>query len=463
MTCTHAAIQRAQLLELGFQYDTLVMEEAAQVLDVETFIPMVVQARGAADSASGRLSRVILLGDHHQLPPIIQNMALQRYSRLDQSMFTRLVRLGLPVVQLHMQGRARPTLAAMYAWRYKALGNLPNTTSDDAYLRANAGLAYVAQFIDVPDFKGRGESCPAPYFYQVRTHLCLRAGIACKRARARARALVYACLPPPPRVLQNLGEAEYLVAFYQYLRLVGYPASRISILTTYKGQQQLLTNIVAKRCTPFAMFGAPAAVETVDRFQGQQNDIILLSLVRTGAVGHIRDLRRAVVALSRAKYGLYVFGRASVFKACADLTPALAPLWAVPNRLHLLVGEMYPATRAADAPLEAVVSASGGTLSRVVVDDVLSMGAIVSSMMQTKQLMAAMASLDASTIATVAAAAGASAVAATTTAAAAASAASVSAQPLVVDSETLRAEDVREGVQVFDKDDTLPEGDSDTE
>ncbi|CAN0444221.1 unnamed protein product, partial [Hapterophycus canaliculatus] len=45
------------------------------------------------------------------------------------------------------------------------------------------------------------------------------------------------------------------------------------------------------------------------RYQGQQNDYVLLSLVRTRTVGHVRDVRRLVVALSRARLGLYVFCR----------------------------------------------------------------------------------------------------------------------------------------------------------
>jgi intron-binding protein aquarius len=47
----------------------------------------------------------------------------------------------------------------------------------------------------------------------------------------------------------------------------------------------------------------------VDKFQGQQNDYVLLSLVKTNSVGHLRDVRRLVVAMSRARLGLYVFGR----------------------------------------------------------------------------------------------------------------------------------------------------------
>ena len=52
-----------------------------------------------------RLKRVVLIGDHHQLPPVVKNMAFQKFSHLDQSLFTRFVRLGTPYIQLNAQVR----------------------------------------------------------------------------------------------------------------------------------------------------------------------------------------------------------------------------------------------------------------------------------------------------------------------------------------------------------------------
>ena len=63
-------------------------------------------------------------------------------------------------------------------------------------------------------------------------------------------------------------------------------------------------------------------VTTVDRYQGQQNDYIILSLVRTKHVGHLRDVRRLVVAMSRARLGLYVLARVNLFQSCTELQPA---------------------------------------------------------------------------------------------------------------------------------------------
>lgn len=56
---------------------------------------------------------------------------------------------------------------------------------------------------------------------------------------------------------------------------------------------QLMTDIV---CVPVVMW---LQITTVDKYQGQQNDFVLLSLVRSRIVGHLRDVRRLVVALSR--------------------------------------------------------------------------------------------------------------------------------------------------------------------
>jgi len=76
-------------------------------------------------------------------------------------------------------------------------------------------------------------------------------------------------------------------------------------------------------------------VTTVDKYQGQQNEYVLLSLVRTRAVGHIRDVRRLVVAMSRARLGLYVFGRLPLFANCYELQPAMAQMLLRPTQLAL--------------------------------------------------------------------------------------------------------------------------------
>ena len=80
------------------------------------------------------------------------------------------------------------------------------------YELANPGFAHEFQFVNVDDYRGSGETEPTPHFYQ------------------------------------NIGEAEYIVSVYQYMRLLGYPASRIAIITTYRGQKHLIRDIVERRC-----------------------------------------------------------------------------------------------------------------------------------------------------------------------------------------------------------------------
>mmetsp|Transcript_299 Transcript_299/g.1022 ORF Transcript_299/g.1022 Transcript_299/m.1022 type:complete len:1462 (+) Transcript_299:73-4458(+) len=312
MTCTHAALQRSNLVRLNFKYDNLIMEESAQILEVETFIPMLLQQ---SDRGVSRLKRVMLIGDHHQLPPVVKNRAFQKYGHLDQSLYARFVRLHTPTVDLNLQGRARKEIAELYSWRYKDLGNLPNVHMEEVFKAYNRGMTYPYQFINVDDFDGKGESQPQPHFFQ------------------------------------NLGEAEYCVALFMYLRLMGYPAERISILSTYNGQKALLRDVVRQRCAWNPLFGEPSKITTVDRFQGQQNDIIIISLVRTQHVGHLRDVRRLIVAMSRSRIGMYVFGRFSLFENCFELAPVFSRFAKLPRNLSLELGETVDSPpRPLDAP-----------------------------------------------------------------------------------------------------------------
>ncbi|CAF3525062.1 unnamed protein product [Fusarium graminearum] len=306
MTTTHAAIRRGEIASLGFQYDNVVMEEAAQVTEIETFLPLAMQK---PRNGKMGLQRVVLCGDHFQNSPVIQSLAFRHYANLEQSLFSRLVRLGVPTVALDQQGRARGSIASLYQWRYPKLDNLPSVQTSPEFVKANAGFKYDYQFINVPDYKGQGEAEPTPHF------------------------------------IQNLGEAEYAVAIFQYMRLLGYPAEKITILTTYAGQRALVKDVLSHRCARNPVFGLPKAVATVDKYQGEQNDYIILSLTRTSRVGYLRDVRRMTVALSRARLGLYILGRREVFEACPELHPAFDLLLQRPDKLMLVTGELWPTPR----------------------------------------------------------------------------------------------------------------------
>ena len=79
----------------------------------------------------------------------------------------------------------------------------------------------------------------------------------------------------------------------------------------------------------------------MDKYQGQQNDFVLLSLVRTRSIGHIRDIRRLIVAASRARLGWYVFGAASVFQDCYEMQPVYRQWSERPLQLALVKGEAF--------------------------------------------------------------------------------------------------------------------------
>lgn len=72
---------------------------------------------------------------------------------------------------------------------------------------------------------------------------------------------------------------------------------------------------------------------------------VILSLTRTSQVGYLRDIRRLTVALSRARLGLYVLGRRTVFESCFELRQAFDILLKRPNNLMLVTGELWPSNR----------------------------------------------------------------------------------------------------------------------
>lgn len=316
MTSTHAGMRRSEIANLGFHYDTLIMEEAAQITEIESFIPCAMQTPDP-NTAELPLKRIVLVGDHLQNSPVVQNLALRHFANYEQSMFLRLVRLGVPTVELDRQGRCRPSIADLFRWRYKALGDLPHIHDEFEYSRANAGLKYEYQFIDVPDYQGQGEREPSPYFFQ------------------------------------NLGEAEYVVALYQYMRLLGYPAKSISILATYAGQKALLKDVLDHRCRGNKLFGLPRIVTTVDKYQGEQNDYVIVSMTRSRHIGYLRDVRRLTVLLSRARLGLYIFGRRELFETCPEMKPAMDLLVQRTTNLSLTMGELHPTTRMLDEMVDA--------------------------------------------------------------------------------------------------------------
>ena len=115
----------------------------------------------------------------------------------------------------------------------------------------------------------------------------------------------------------NDHEAKFIVALCRYLLQQGYKASQITILTPYVGQ---LIAFKKHMIPPTSFKGVRAC--TVDNFQGEENDIILMSLVRSNEkhkIGFLSTDNRICVALSRAKKGFFCIGNIALFESQNDL------------------------------------------------------------------------------------------------------------------------------------------------
>ncbi|KAJ8401330.1 hypothetical protein AAFF_G00385610 [Aldrovandia affinis] len=255
MTTTGAAKYRKALQEV--QPRVIIVEEAAEVLEAHTITTL-----------SRACQHLILIGDHQQLRPSATVYELAKNFNLEVSLFERLVKLDFPFVRLNYQHRMRPEIARLLTPHiYSELENHPSVLEYENIKGLLTNLFFVEhQF-------------PEEEIQDGRSH-------------------------------QNQHEALFLVALCRYLLCQDYQPSQITILTTYTGQLHCLRKLL-----PAAQFSG-VKVHVVDKYQGEENDIILLSLVRSnpeGRVGFLQIANRVCVALSRAKRGLYCVGNLAMF------------------------------------------------------------------------------------------------------------------------------------------------------
>ncbi|XP_070758638.1 NFX1-type zinc finger-containing protein 1 isoform X2 [Enoplosus armatus] len=254
MTTTGAAKFRKVLQEVRPRL--VIVEEAAEVLEAHTITTL-----------SEACQHLILIGDHQQLRPSATVYELAKNFHLEMSMFERLVKMGLPFVRLNYQHRMRPDIARLLTPHiYSELENHPSVLDYDNIKGLNTNLFFVAHNNREEEIKD-GKS-----------H-------------------------------QNQHEAMFVVALCRYLLLQEYKPEQITILTTYTGQLHCLRKLM-----PASQFKG-VKVHVVDKYQGEENDIVLLSLVRSnlqGKVGFLNIPNRVCVALSRAKKGLYCIGNSAM-------------------------------------------------------------------------------------------------------------------------------------------------------
>ncbi|XP_033009836.1 LOW QUALITY PROTEIN: NFX1-type zinc finger-containing protein 1 [Lacerta agilis] len=268
MTTTGAARYRQVLQQVAPR--VVIVEEAAEVLEAHVITTL-----------SRACQHLILIGDHQQLRPSANVYDLARNFHLEVSLFERLVKVGLPFVRLAFQHRMRPEIAQLLTPHiYQDLENHPSVLGYENIKGISSNLFFVEH------------GFPEQEIQEGRSH-------------------------------QNPHEAQFVVELCHYLLRQGYQPSQISILTTYTGQLFCLRQLL-----PAKEFQG-VKVHVVDKYQGEENDIILLSLVRSnlaGRVGFLQIPNRICVALSRAKKGLYCVGNMGMLSQ--------VPLWS--RILHTL-------------------------------------------------------------------------------------------------------------------------------
>lgn len=130
----------------------------------------------------------------------------------------------------------------------------------------------------------------------------------------------------------NTKEAQMIVAFMKYLVQNGVEASQVTVLTYYRGQRKKILQLLRRES--LYMKTNYFNVATVDSYQGEENEIVLLSLVRSPAnpnllrVGFLDSKNRATVAISRARCGFFVFGnKINLIEASQKSRDVWGPVW----------------------------------------------------------------------------------------------------------------------------------------
>lgn len=249
----------------GEKYSTLFIDEAAQALEAACWI------------AIRKAGRVILAGDHCQLPPTVKSiMALK--GGLGKTLMERIVENKPETVTLlKMQYRMNEQIMKFSSeWFYHGMVESAPTVSHRGILDYDTPMMW----IDTAECDGK-EEFVGENFGRI-----------------------------------NRAEAELTQqTLQQYLEKIGKQrileeSIDVGIISPYRAQVQLLRKELRKR-EFFRPYRHLLTVNTVDGFQGQERDIILISLVRSndgGDIGFLRDLRRMNVAITRARMKLIILG-----------------------------------------------------------------------------------------------------------------------------------------------------------
>ena len=243
----------------------VLIEEAAEVLEAHIIT-----------SLTKGCQHLILIGDHQQLRPTPAVYDLAKTYKLDVSLFERMVNVGVHCERLSVQHRMRPEIAALMKHIYEGLENHES----------------VKQYEDIKGVKKN-------VFFVNHSHL--------EDHNDESKSY------------SNIHEAKFLVSLCRYLLQQGYEAKQVTLLTTYSGQIFAIRDCLKEQKDEEL---GRVRLSTVDNFQGEESDIVLLSLVRSNQeekVGFIKVVNRACVALSRAKKGFYCIGNFDLLSKHSEL------------------------------------------------------------------------------------------------------------------------------------------------
>lgn len=271
MTITGASTNQAILREV--KPPIILVEEAAEVLE-----PQLMGLLGPW------LERLILIGDHKQLKPPVESFRLARDFHFDISMMERLINNDYPHATLQKQNRMLPEIASLL---------------EDIYPKLESNHARVDQNRR-PDFTN-------PIYFWDHNDIENSTG----------------------RSFNNKKEAERALALAQLFIKQGFEPPEITILCAYRGQTGLIRKMYRNQFPdPKSSKGNDdisekrdtrndVVIQTIDNYQGEENAIVIVSLVRCndeGNIGFLKSLNRRCVAQSRAKSGMYFIGSASTLR-----------------------------------------------------------------------------------------------------------------------------------------------------
>ena len=265
-----------RLLE-GMKFGTLFIDEAAQALEAACWIPM------------RRASRVILAGDHCQLPPTVKSIAALR-AGLGKTLMERIAENKPEVVTLlRIQYRMNEEIMRFSSdWFY---GGKVESAPQIKY-RSVLDYDHPITWIDTSD-KEPSDTIEENEDLNFKEQFVGESFGRINKAEAE---------------LTLLTLAEYYTKIGKQ-RLLS-DSLDVGIISPYRAQVQYLKNPI-KKYEFFKPYRRLISVNTVDGFQGQERDVILISLVRSndeGQIGFLKDLRRMNVAMTRARMKLIILG-----------------------------------------------------------------------------------------------------------------------------------------------------------